>query len=238
MATIQTNKGPSSRSTGGEHVLQAAASLGSKGTKPIEARLAAFKKAHGEYTAANAAVEKADQAVRAQQTKVAELDVTQDERVDDLATTAVADGMPRLSPFKALKFAAPGAIKTMGYVDEANEALSLAAAVTKRKSKMPHSQKAAKALAQAAKAVIAAAKPIEALTKKRKAAISRRDALEQGWEKTFAALKRAARAAADDGHVGLYTALFESSAPKAKTAAKKAKAAKKTKKDSSAPSPA
>lgn len=235
MATIQTNKGPSSRTAGGEHVLQAAKALGASAIKPIAPRIDAFKKVHLAYIAADAAVEKADQAVRAQQTKVAELDVTQDECVDALATSAVADEMPRLAPFKALKFDTPSAIKRMGHVNEAHVALSLADAVTKRKAKMPHSQKAALALAKASKSVIVAAKPIEGLIKKRKAAMSQRDALELGWEKAFAALKRAARAAADDGHVGLYSALFESSAPKAKSAAKKAKAAKKTKKNADAP---
>lgn len=233
MATIQTNKGPSSRMAGGEHVLEAASSLDSNEKKAIAVRLTAFSKVHGQYAAAHAAVEKADQAVRAQQAKVAELDVTQDECVDALATDAVADGMPRLAPFKALKFKSPSVIKAMGNVDEAKEALSLAAAVMKRKSKMPASQKAANALAKAAKAVLAAAKPIEGLIKKRKAAMSRRDALEQGWEKALAAMKRTARAAADDGHVGLYSALFESAAPKAKSAKKKAD--KKSKKDSGTP---
>ena len=48
--------------------------------------------------------------------------------------------------------------------------------------------------------------------------MTRRDALAQAWETAFAGVKRAARAAEDDGAKGLYGVLFEraKAAPKRK----------------------
>jgi hypothetical protein len=57
-----------------------------------------------------------------------------------------------------------------------------------------------------------ATKLIEAipkLTGAQTAAITRRDALAQAWETAFAGVKRAARAAEDDGAKGLYGVRFE-----------------------------
>jgi hypothetical protein len=78
----------------------------------------------------------------------------------------------------------------------------------------------AKAAGKAAGNVLVEMKPVAKLEKACADARSARDALTLSWETAFAALKRAARAAEDDGAKGLFGALFER-APKAKKNGKK-----------------
>jgi hypothetical protein len=222
MATLQSGNTPGPRIEAGDHVLEAAASLGDAQTKPVAARLAAFAKQHAGYAKADGVVKKADEALRKAQEKVADADVTQDTTVEGMATALAGEGFPRLNPFKPLGFEAPNAIKSQGYETEAHTVQKLAVKVKAHKPALPLSSKAADAAAKAAKAVEAALKPIAKLTKARTAAMSRRDALEQPWETAFAALKRGARAAEDDGARGLFEALFGTAKPKAaKAKAKK-----------------
>lgn len=215
MATLQAPHGPTSRVEAGNHVLHAAESIGTAMTKPIGPRLATFRKVHDQYMAADDAVKEADAAVRAQKAKVAEADVTQDEAIETLSCTVVGEGLPRLTPFKPLGFASPSSLKKMEAGAEARELLRLAAAVKAHKPALTESRKVAAQLEAAAKGVLVAVEPIADLERKRREAVSKRDALEQGWETAFAALKRGARAAADEGAAGLFEALF-GSAPKPK----------------------
>ncbi len=74
---------------------------------------------------------------------------------------------------------------------------------------------------KAAKAVTTALAAVAPALKATDGARSRRDALVQPWETAFAALKRGARAAEDDGAKGLFAALFESTATVRKPTKKK-----------------
>src|SRR5262249_27689488 len=142
-----------------------------------------------------------------------------------------ADGLPRMNPFKPFGAPAPAALCKMGYGDEAEKLLELTKAVLKKKGLSSNSMAKARKAGAAAKKVLAEIKPIAKLAKTRASATSAREALEQAWETAFAALKRGARAAEDDGAKGLFAALFErTAAAKAKTKAKKA--AKKSAKPS------
>ncbi len=236
MATLQSGNNPGPRIESGDHLLEVAATLGKARTKPVAARLAAFGERHAAYEKADGAVKKADEALRRGQSKVGDADVGQDSAVEMLASALVGEGLPRVNPFKPFGFAAPNVIKNKGYAAEAADVQKLAAKVTAHKPALPASNAAAAAALKAAKAVVAALKPIERLRKARGTAISRRDALEQPWETAFAAVKRGARAAEDDGAVGLFGALFGVEKPrsgkkakkgtKAKAKAAKAKAAK------------
>lgn len=100
--------------------------------------------------------------------------------------------------------------------------LLLEKAVLKHKNLSKGSAAAAKAAGKAALTVQAELEAIPKLEQARTAAITRRDALAQPWETAFAGLKRAARAAEDDGAKGLYGVLFE----RAKAAPKRKKAPK------------
>ena len=206
MATIQVDNAPASRVEVGNTVLEAAAA---SDTAPVKARLAAFEKAHRAYLAAQAQVTKADEAVRKCQAAVAESDVTQDEAVNALAGALAGDGLNRTNPFKAFGFDAPSKLVNYGYAREAKEARRLTATVRKKAGSSVATLRALQKLEKAADAVVKALEPLTKLEDARRAAISRRDAVGLTWETTFAALKRGARAAADDGATMLFTALFD-----------------------------
>lgn len=225
MATLQSGNNPGPRIEAGDHLLDVAASLGADRTKPVAPRLAAFAKQHAAYKKADAAVKSADEALRKAQQTVAEKDVAQDEAVERLAASLAGEGFPRANPFKPLGFDAPTVIKNKGYAAEAKDVQALATKVKSHKPALTAGSKAADVAAKAAGAVVAALAPIAKHTSARTTAISKRDALEQPWETAFAAVKRGARAAEDDGAHGLFDALFGVEKP---GASKKPKAAKKT----------
>ena len=204
MPTFPLPTSPGARVDAGDDVLAAAAALP---TKPIAARLARFKAAHAAYSAAEGAATRAEAALGAQQEKVGDADVVQDEAVLALASALAGAGLARTNPFKPLGFAAPSTITVLGYAKEAKEVLRLAKVVRGKKALATAHGKAA-AAAKAATKVQRTLAPIKKLEKKAGTARARRDALAQPWATAFAALKRGARAAEDDGAVGLYAALF------------------------------
>lgn len=224
MASLQSGDSPGTRIAAGDSVIAAAKSVS---TKPIAKRFTAFQKIHLAYVAADAKVKKATAALMTQQGKVAEADVDQDAAAMRLAGALPADGLPRLNPFKPFGAPPPTALCAMGHAAEAKTALALVQKVQKRKGLSKTSLDAAKDLGATAKKVQATLAPIPKLTKARTDAMSARDALDQAWETAFAGLKRAARAAEDDGAKGLYAALFER-APKARSKAKAKPAASPT----------
>jgi len=112
------------------------------------------------------------------------------------------------NPFKPFGAPSPTALQGLGYAEEAKQILVLESAVLKRKGLSKASIDAAKAAGKAARGVQAELAAIPKLEKARTAAMPRRDALAQAWETAFAGLKRAARAAEDDGAKGLHGALF------------------------------
>jgi len=228
MPTIDSGRSSTSRIAAGEDVLRAAKHAH---VKPVAAKLAAFAKTHAAYVKAEAVVEKARDALATQQRAVGEKDAVQDEVVDALASALAGDGFPRTNPFKPFGARAPSKLKVVAAVDEAEEAIALASKVGKHAAASKASRGVAAKLTAASRAVIAAAKPLDGLAKRLAAAQADRDALALPWEKAFSVLKRAARAAGDDGAPGLYEALFVRSAPK--PAAKKAAA----KKPAPAPTP-
>jgi hypothetical protein len=219
MATLQSGTSVGTRLAAGDSVMAAAKSVS---VKAIAKRFDAFKKIHAAYGAADARVKKASEALAKQQALVGEADVEQDAAVLELAQKLSGDGMPRLNPFKPFGAPSPAALCVLGYGDEATEVLALEKAVLKKKGLSHPSIAAAKKMGLTAKKVQKELASIPKLQQARAAAMSGREALEQAWETAFAGLKRAARAAEDDGARGLYAALFER-APKAKATAPKAK---------------
>ncbi|MBI4512056.1 MAG: hypothetical protein HY698_20660 [Deltaproteobacteria bacterium] len=206
MPTIQANRNPASRIQVGNDILESAKTVD---TKPIKERLLLFEKAHRALAAAQAGVDKAEGTLRAAQEKVAEADVVQDEALMALAAALVGEGLPRMNPFKPLGFDAPSTIAKLGTAREAKVVKTLVAKVQKRKGTQAPSLRAARAAEKAALAVERASTPLDRLAEAYRAALSRRTAQELPWEARLAALKRGARAAADDGAPGLFAALFE-----------------------------
>ena len=147
METLQSGSSPGTRIAAGDSVFDAAESVD---TKPVANRLAGFKKVHGVYTAADAGVKKAGEALQKQQARVAEADVTQDEAVGDLAVALPNDGLPRVNPFKPFGAPSPTSLQKLGYADEAKQVIALEGAVLKRKGLSQGSIDAAKTAGKAA----------------------------------------------------------------------------------------
>ena len=84
----------------------------------------------------------------------------------------------------------------------------LVAAVQRKNNASKATLQAAQALEKAAGAVEQALIPIEKLQAVVRDTRHTRDAVSQSWESTLAALKRGARAAAEDGAPQLYATLF------------------------------
>lgn len=206
MATVQSNGRPRSRIAAGNAVLAAAGSLN---VEPVKKRLSAFSKAHTTYIAKEEEVERATGALAAQQKRVAEADVDLDEAVMVCAAVLPADGLPRLNPFKPFGAPAPSDLCVMGYGAEVEAVLSLEKAILKRDGLSKPTLDAAKRMGDAARKAKAAQAPLPDLEASRASAVHARNALDLGWETAFASLKRASRAAEDEGAMGLYTALFD-----------------------------
>lgn len=217
MNTLQSGHSPGNRIEAGQQLVERAKAVKPTAVKP---RFTAFASIHKLYAAAHAKVGKADRALQKQQAKLAEADVLQDEAVARLAAKLPADGLPRTQPFKPFGFTRPSALQQREATAEAKLLQKLAAAVLKHKGASAATKAAANAALKAAAGVLGASAPIAKLTSARTSAMHARDALEQAWETAFAALKRGAKAAEDDGAKGLFAALFDAK-PKAKRATKR-----------------
>lgn len=202
---------PGSRVVMGNTVIDAAKTID---TSAVKARLTAFVRAHREYLTVDAKVRKAEEVLRAQQVKLGEADARQDDATEGLAEVLIREGMPRTNPFKPLGFPAPAVIVRMDSTDEAQALLKLAKRAAASRDTPRAVVSAARAAARAAQSVLKAAAPLGRLTEAHRVALGHRDALAQRWEKTFAALKQGARAAADEGAAEIYDALFGALSPR------------------------
>ncbi len=223
MAMVQSNLSPGNRVEVGDAIVAASKTI-SMGK--LKVRFKAFVAAHSAFSAAEAAVRKADDRLRARQGVVGAADAVQDAEVEGLAGALAGDGYARNNPFKVMGFASPSEVANLGYAEEAKTVRKLVAAVRKRKDVSADTLKAALRAERAAAAVEKALKPIKALEAARKKAMTARDALEQAWETQFAGLKLAARLADADGDGRALDALFvqpaAAAAPKRRSKAKPA----------------
>ena len=206
------------RISAGDSLLEAAAA---HDTGRVKARLAHFAAAHRALSKAQQALDAAESTLSARRERVAERDVDQDDCIDRVASALIGDGLPRVNPFKALSASSPTTLKSLGYAAEAKALAALTARARKRKDLSTRTLATLTAAEKAAKAVTAALAAVEPAKRKSDGARTRRDALVQPWETSFASLKRGARAAEDEGSVGLFAALFERTAAPKKPAKKK-----------------
>ena len=174
----------------------------------IKPRLTAFASAHRDYVAAQRAVDAAETELQKGQAQVDRCDAEQDDRVEGLARALVTDGEPRANPFEAFHTGTPFAIKQLTPAEQAKTIRTLIGTVQESKTVSTATRRVARAAEQAVGAVEAALLTLE----KRKAALrtarDTRTADGEMWDSALAALKRGARAAADDGAPGLYEALL------------------------------
>src|SRR5882724_10204899 len=103
---------------------------------------------------------------------------------------------------------APGTLTRLVFAEEAGAVQALVAAVQRSKGVSKATVQAAQAADKAARVVVQALAPVAKLQDTVRDARRSRDAVAQGWESALAALKRGARAAADEGAPDLYPTLF------------------------------
>jgi len=175
----------------------------------IKARLTAFKRAQQVYTAAHEKVHAAEATLKAAQTQLGALKPDQDQAVDELACALVADGQPRANPFSAFGPMAPGKLMELRAADGARAIHQLVAAVQRTKGLSKPTLQAAQTAERKAAAVESALTQIEKRRDALREARHTRAAHAQTWATALAALKRGARAAADDGAPNLYATLFD-----------------------------
>jgi hypothetical protein len=185
----------------------------------VQKRLGAFAEAQRTYTKAERAVEAAEAALRANQGRLDACDVQQDEAVEQLVLALINDGQPRTSPFAAFAMPAPSAIRQLPFADEAQAIHKLASAVQQDHAIGAAARRAAQEADDMAKKMDKALVLIDKLRASVRSARHTRSGAGKTWILALAALKRGARAAADDGAPDLYMKLFGlASRPKKKTA--------------------
>jgi hypothetical protein len=196
---------PGTRLQLGASILAAARAVD---TRVVKDRLRRFEQAHRSYVGAQRKVDAAESQMRAAQAGLAELDAAQDDAVETLARALVADGQPRGNPFGAFDVPAPGTLMRLSFPEEAVAVHQLVAAVLRSKGTSEVTTQAAQAADKAARAVEQALAPVSKLQDNVRDARRTRDAVGQAWESALAALRRGARAAADEGAPDLYATLF------------------------------
>jgi hypothetical protein len=174
----------------------------------VQKRLDAFTEAQRTYAKSQRAVEAAEAALRANQGKLDACDVQQDEAVEQLVRALITDGRPRSSPCAAFAMPAPSTIRQLPFADEAQAIHKLAGAVQQDHTISKAAQRAAQAADEAARKMDKALVLIDKLRASVRSARQTRSGAGKTWGLTLAALKRGARAAADDGAPDLYTKLF------------------------------
>jgi len=190
-------------------------------TSLVKDRLRRFEETHREYVSAQKRVDAAESQLTAVQARIAELDAVQDDAVDALARSLIHEGQPIGNAFGAFGVPGPGTLKRLPFPDEAAAVHQLVAAVLRSKSVSGATTKVAQAADKAASAVEEALVPIDELQDGVREARRMRDSVGQAWESALAALRRGARAAADEGAPELHARLF----PPTTRAASKTKAA-------------
>jgi len=203
MATIHVGKSPATRLASGAAILAAARTVD---TRLIKDRLAAFERAQQRYADAHAKVQKSEAELEQVQ---GQFRTDQQTVVDALGRAPVADGQPLKNPFAAFGDTTMGQLLHMPPADVVKRLPQLMAAMRGSKiagkatlQALPNAEKVTGKMPQTLAR-------IEALAAEARDGRFSREAVGQAWDAAFAALKRGARAAADDGATTLYATLFD-----------------------------
>lgn len=210
MSTMDVGKSANAQLKAGAAILAAARTTD---TKPVKDRLGAFDHAqqayadaHGKMLHAEADLAKAQAQFRAEQKGV----------VDALARALVADGQSLKSPFAAFGAVTMGKLLRMAPADAAKALPELITTIRRSKALGKVTLDALPKVEKSAAGLQPALAQIEALATAVRNGRSSRHAVAQAWETALGALKRGARAAADDGAPSLYATLFDRPRTKSK----------------------
>ncbi len=216
MKTKENTLHPAGRLRTGAAVLAAAEVVN---TRLIRKRVETFTEAHRSYAKAQRAAQAAEAELRDCQGRLVARDREQDDAVEWLARALINEGWPRANPFAPYAMPASSAIRKLPYAEEAKAIHALVAAVQRDRTVGTAVRRAADAAAGAAQNTERELAPWDKLSAAVRSARETRDAVGRTWDLALAALKRAARAAADDGASELYVKLFgRASRPKKKAA--------------------
>jgi hypothetical protein len=174
----------------------------------VKTRLTRFERANRAYVDAQRRVEAAEADLHAKQARLNERDVEQDQAVDALGRSLIADGQAARNPFRLFGGPPPIRLMRLAFGDEAKEIRRLAVAIRGSKTRSKPTLVATQAAVRAAKAVEQAMGPVARAQNAVRRARHKRDALAGTWESALAALKRGTRAAADEGAPELHAVLF------------------------------
>ncbi len=206
MATMRFGSNATSQLDAGASILAAARTAD---TRLIKGRVTAFQEAQRSYAAAHEKVHAAEAQVDAARLRLGELNVDQDEAVSALAAALIVDGERRTNAFAAFGGPAPSRLIALPPPEEIKAIRQLVSAVQRAKRLSKPTLQAAQQAEKATGAIEQVLLQIEKLQAATREARHTRDAVAQTWATALAALKRGARAAADDGAATLYAALFD-----------------------------
>jgi hypothetical protein len=179
-------------------------------TRLVKERLKRFEQVHKSYATAQRKVDTAEGELEAAMVGIERLDAVQDHAVERLACALSNDGQPRKNPFAAFGAPSPSTVARQPFAEEVDTVHRLVATIQRSKGVSKETLEAAQAADEAASAVEQALVPITKLEQTVADARRNRDAIAKVWETALAALRRGARAAADDGAPDLYPTLFKS----------------------------
>jgi hypothetical protein len=205
MRTLRTGLYPAGRLQNGAAILAAAEGVD---VSLVQKRLDAFASAHRAYTEAQSAIEAAEAKVRGRQAILTQRDAEQDEALQQLMGALIAEGRPKTNPFEPFGIQAPSAVKKFNFGEKAKTLHTLAATLHADTTVSKATHRAAQAAEQAAQRMEAELTPFDQLQGSLRTAREVREAVGKTWDNALKALKRGARAAADDGAPGLYNSLF------------------------------
>jgi hypothetical protein len=171
-------------------------------------RFAAFEAAHARLVEAEREVAARRDALEAQEAALGLAGAFHDLAIEVVAAALVADGFPRVHPFRPLGFVSPSELAKLGAAAEADEALRLVEALSAHPRASERARAATERLATAARNLKEALRPLRKLARARDEATAKRDALAEPWEAAHAELLVRAQLARDDAGAALFAALF------------------------------
>ena len=207
MATKSRRKGSKgSRLRLGEAVLSAATQAD---TRPVKDRLARFTEVHRRYAVAQRKVDAAETELAAAEARVVECDTRQDQAVELLArAVSFVEGRSRRNPFDMFGAPAPSAITRLPFPEAAAAVHDLVVRIRSSKHVSKETLDLAQSAEEGARAVEEALVPVPKLEENVLRTRGVRDALIPEWDDALSALRRGARAAADEGAPNLHATLF------------------------------
>lgn len=177
-------------------------------TSLVVAKLADFQSNQQAYADTQRALDIARREEQAANSAVASLVADADDALEVLVARLIGDGQPRNAPLEGYGTHIPSTLKSLRLRDKSVAYGKLAGAVRADTTRSAACHEAADRLDAMATAMMDAVLRIAPLESRVRDALTARDAAAASWYEVLARLRRAVRAAEDDGATGLDEALF------------------------------